>query len=60
MGLGSHDNINDMIFTSKTLKISDKYRCSGICQPSLFFFNVNITEGFPKQTCLNALKNQID
>jgi hypothetical protein len=49
-----------MIFTSKTLKISDKYRCSGICQPSLFFFNVNITEGFPKQTCLNALKNQID
>jgi len=37
----------------------DSFGCSGMCVPSLFYFGRNITEGYPKETCLHHMKNYI-
>jgi len=37
----------------------NKYQCSGICTPSLFFYGLNLSEGIPTVTCLNYVKEEI-
>ena len=40
------------------LNLEDEYRCSGMCRPSLFYFQLNLTEfAHPENTCLHDLKN---
>ena len=38
------------------LKIEDENGCSGMCEPSLFFFGEELHEGSPKKTCHQPLK----
>jgi hypothetical protein len=36
-----------------------KYTCSGICSPALFYYSLPLTEGVPSATCLSFLKEEI-
>jgi len=36
-----------------------KYTCSGICNPSLFFWSLNLDKGVPTTNCLGYLKSEI-
>jgi len=36
-----------------------KYKCSGVCNPGLFFFSVNISFGIPQTNCLGYAKQEI-
>lgn len=37
------------------LELEEEYDCSGMCNPGLFYYGRNITEGPPKRTCVNAM-----
>lgn len=39
--------------------LESKYTCSGICEPGLFYFSLDVTEGIPDQTCLAYAKDEI-
>ena len=41
-------------------EIEDKFQCSGMCRPSLFYFGVSINEGYPDETCLMQFKEYLD
>ena len=36
------------------------FECSGMCRPALFYHTLPITEGYPKQTCLQEMKQFVD
>lgn len=36
-----------------------KYACSGVCQPALFYYSLDLQEGVPQMTCLANLKEEI-
>jgi len=36
-----------------------KYMCSGICESSLFFFTLDVTEGMPTSTCLVQMQKEM-
>lgn len=36
-----------------------KYKCSGVCTPSLFYYTLDLTEGSPQEHCLTYLKSEI-
>ncbi len=36
-----------------------KYTCSGICNPSLFYWSLNLDKGLPTTNCLGYLKSEI-
>ena len=40
--------------------IEDLFECSGMCQPSLFYFGLPISKGYPQETCLLHLKAYLD
>ena len=45
--------INDHILDLKTYqKYEDRYNCSGMCHPGLFYFSNPLVYGPPKETCL--------
>ena len=37
----------------------NNHDCAGICQPSLFYFSRDISEGLPKQSCLEPIQESI-
>lgn len=37
----------------------EKYTCSGICEPGLFYFSLDVAKGIPDQTCLSFAKEEI-
>jgi len=37
-----------------------KYECSGICNTSLFYYELDLSEGIPKTTCLAHVKEEIE
>jgi len=39
--------------------IENKFQCAGMCQPGLFYFSRNITEGIPEETCLTLIHEEI-
>jgi hypothetical protein len=41
------------------LRFEDDYECSGMCNPSLFYFGKDIDEGKPEKTCLKKMKEQL-
>lgn len=36
-----------------------KYTCSGFCNPGLFYYSLDLTEGIPTTSCLIYLKTEI-
>lgn len=38
----------------------NKYQCSGICESSLFFYELDLSYGQPKTTCLLHVKEEIE
>ena len=38
------------------LEIEDRFNCSGMCKPSLFYFTRDLAEGPPVDTCLVHMK----
>jgi hypothetical protein len=36
-----------------------KYTCSGICNPALFYYTLDLSEGIPTSSCLQYLKSEI-
>lgn len=36
-----------------------KYKCSGFCNPGLFFYSLDLSIGVPKEGCLQHLKSEI-
>lgn len=36
-----------------------QYGCSGMCESSLFYYTKTLDEGYPKETCLMHMKNNI-
>lgn len=42
-------------FNNIVSHIEDKYNCSGLCQPPLFYFTQSITKGPPQQACMEPL-----
>ena len=44
----------------KFLSIEDRFDCSGMCRPSLFYFSKNINKfAYPQETCLNEIKQYL-
>ena len=39
------------------LRLEDKHQCSGMCEPSLFYFGKDLHEGPPGKTCFTPLKD---
>jgi hypothetical protein len=37
----------------------NKYQCSGICESSLFYYELDLTFGPPKTTCLLHVKEEV-
>jgi len=37
-----------------------KYECSGICESSLFYYELDLTAGRPKTTCLLHVKEEVE
>jgi len=36
-----------------------KYECSGVCHSSLFFYDLDLNEGPPVETCLKYMKEEV-
>jgi len=49
----------DPTFVKIVSHIEDKYKCSGLCEKSLFYFTQSVKQGPPKQPCLEPLINDI-
>ena len=48
--------MNNHVFDIKTYqKYEDRYNCSGLCRPGLFYFSNPVVYGPPKDTCLKRL-----
>ena len=39
--------------------IENRYKCSGLCTPSLFYFTQSVKEGPPKQACLPPFISEV-
>ena len=37
----------------------NKYACSGICNPGIFYWTLNIDKGIPTTNCIGYLKQEI-
>ena len=37
----------------------DKYTCSGVCSPALFYYKLNLDRGVPSKTCLLYMKEEV-
>ena len=37
----------------------DEYKCSGLCQPALFFYDLHLDQGKPASSCLVNLKEEV-
>jgi len=37
----------------------NKYSCSGVCSPGLFYYSLDLSAGIPKEKCLAQLNNEI-
>lgn len=40
--------------------IEDMFKCSGMCRPSLFYFGLPVSMGYPEETCLHHMKDFLD
>lgn len=40
--------------------IEDLFECSGMCRPSLFYFGLPLTMGYPEETCIHHFKEYLD
>ena len=40
--------------------IEDLFECSGMCRPSLFYFGLPISKGYPEETCIHDFKEYLD
>lgn len=36
-----------------------KYSCSVVCEPSLFYYSLDLSEGVPRESCLANIKEEI-
>jgi hypothetical protein len=44
----------------KILKyFEQKYECSGVCEPALFYYSLNLNKGIPSTTCLSYMKEEV-
>ena len=46
---------NDLMHIEQYAHIEDLFQCSGMCKPALFYYGLNISEGYPDKTCLAEL-----
>lgn len=37
-----------------------KYKCSGFCNPGLFYYSLDLDQGMPKTSCLMYLKQEVN
>ena len=37
----------------------NKYACSGVCTPALFYYSLQLNQGVPSDTCLAYMKQEI-
>lgn len=50
----------DLLQLDMYQEIEDRYDCSGMCRPSLFYFGLSIDNGYPRETCLMEFKEYLD
>lgn len=37
----------------------EKYECSGVCTPALFYYGLSLSDGIPTTTCLSYMKEEV-
>lgn len=39
--------------------LEQKYECSGVCEPGLFYYSLELSAGLPSVTCLSFAKDEV-